>query len=139
LRFQASRLTEKSRGLLEGAVAVTDGPQKTSIQLDLIAPAVNGYRHRLLTAEYRTDLAYPVRVWAECYEVPRGSLVKGNYGVGDDVGYNPARVTETNYRIAASERDFLDVVAEVLRSAEVRSIIDSLIARSNENSLPKAG
>jgi hypothetical protein len=116
LRYQASQLKKKTRGLLDAELAVTTAGNKSSLQLDLIAPALNGYRHRVLAAHFDTEMVYPARVVADCYSEP-GSLADFDRG---------------GHREASTEREFLEIVAEVLRSKEVRALIDSLIARSNE-------
>jgi hypothetical protein len=130
LRYQASQLKKKTRGLLDAELSVTTVGSKSSLQLDLIAPALNGYRHRVLAARFETEMVYPATVWADCYEPPAGSLVKGDYSQPQILSL--LRAPEPNYREASSEREFLGIVAEVLRSKEVRALIDSLIARSNE-------
>jgi hypothetical protein len=116
LRYQASQLKKKTRGLLDAELSVTTAGNKSSLQLDLIAPALNGYRHRVLAAHFETEMVYPAIVVADCYLESTGSLAFPYPG----------------HREASTEREFLEIVAEVLRSKEVRALIDSLIARSNE-------
>ena len=109
LLAQVGPMQRKTKGLLQAEVTTTTSNGGwVKHQLDLIAPVLDGYRHRLLAATHERDLVYPVQVDAECFEVSSAE----------------AR--------AHTEEEFIGIVSIALHSHQVRSIIQSLIARSNE-------
>jgi hypothetical protein len=118
LRTQASLLNKITKGILEAEVTTATNHESEAVQhqLDLIAPALDGYRYRLLTAKHQKDLLYPVTVEAACFPP-----VEDEY-IGED-SYS---------RQADTQQEFMKLVGQVLRSGEVRSVIQSLIARTNE-------
>ena len=126
LRAQTGPISQRTKGLLEAEVTtVTSDSGRIVLELDLIAPVLNGYRHRLLAAYHEKDLVYPVKVDAECFQ-PQTSEDHGAFRAA-------AAEAKTDSRpIANTEQEFINLVSRVLHSGEVRSIIQSLIARSNE-------
>lgn len=120
LKAQAGLLPKITKGILEGKVTSVESEGTVAHQLDLIAPAYYWYQHRILTATHQEKLVYPVEVTAECFRVG-GSVPKVNY-----TPFDRGEAT------ASTQGEFLEIVATVLRSAEVSSVIQSLIARSNE-------
>ena len=85
-------------------------------RLRLNCAALGNYRHRLLTAIHKANWVYPVTVEAECFETESGNPLRG----------------------AKSQEAFLTLVKQVLTSDDVRSVIESLIARSNEEKVDAA-
>jgi hypothetical protein len=115
LRAQAAQLGRMTKGLLKAEVATTTGTNKwVQHQLDLMAPVLDYYRHRVLTARHHMDMVYPVTVDAECFNDPTGSPELGSS------------------REAPTEEEFIQLVRQALQSNEVKLVIQSLIARSNE-------
>jgi hypothetical protein len=108
LRAQVQGLERRTQGVLE--VQISSVPKGNDMEhwFDLVAPAL-GFRERILNATHAWDRVYPVKVEAACF------AAKG-------------KLTQT----ALSQEEFVDLIREVLRSGEVRSSIQSLIARSNE-------
>jgi len=116
LRLQASALSAKTRGLLEAEVVTATTPNRTSHELQLIAPALNGERRTVLTVTHTTNEPYPAHIVAEMFK-PDGDQ------------YDP----EHDWRPQAStEQEFKDYVKQVLQSKQVRSAAESLLARSYE-------
>jgi hypothetical protein len=126
LRAQVSSLRRKTQGLVEAVVDTRTSAESIRHHLDLIAPAVNGYRERILTATHSTKKVYPVTVTAECFatrEKGRLQLLSARKILD---GLQP------NERTAITQEAFIGLVKEVLQSPEVRGAIESLIAQSNE-------
>jgi hypothetical protein len=127
LRAQEGLLASKTQGILQAKLTTTESERLVQHQLDLIAPSLNFYRERLLSATHDREMVYPVTVTAACFS-PRPR----------DLGEALAQVASVpvglarNQRQAASQDEFIGLVREVLQSGEVRSLIQSLIARSNE-------
>jgi hypothetical protein len=105
LRTQAYALRQVTKGVLEGKVSSVEAENMVEHQLDAFAPALD-YRHRILSVRHEQEMAYPATV---------RSAVLGSYGekVSDDDGLTK-------------------LLAKVLGSDQVRAVIASLIARSNE-------
>ena len=148
LKLQAAKLHEITKGILRAEVTTVDGPgDLIAHRLDLIAPALDSRRVRVLVATQRTEL-YPVVVEAEFYrptKVPAQAVKNlAMQGLAAAMGVD----TRTEYPIrdwppvddwrpiASNQDEFLERVAEVLRSPAVRAAIDSMIALSNEKNRP---
>ncbi len=133
LRAQARPLAEKTKGLLRADIeSITSDTGRVKHQFDLIAPALGNFRRRVLTATHQKDLVYPVIVEAECflpeYNSPI-SRVAARMQSASSIGPN---TLPDGQRLAATDQEFIKLVGEVFRSSQVRSLIQSLIARSND-------
>jgi hypothetical protein len=127
LRSQESLLSRKTQGMLEAKVTTVANETWVQHQLDLLAPALDYYRVTLLTAKHQRDAVYPVTVAAPCFAPKPGPFSQGPAGSLRFPGGPPP-----DQREAAGQEEFIELVKQVLRSPEVRAIIQSLIARSNE-------
>lgn len=117
LRTQAQNLTEMTKGLLAGEVtSVDEGPDVVVHQFEVVAPALNKYRHRILSVKHNRNLVYPVY-----FDTPT-SLAS--------IVATVAKGSATNK--ADTEAEFLEALTGVLNSRVVLSVISSLIARINE-------
>ena len=117
LRTQAANLEQMTQGLIEAEVTTTTGDKGETVhQLDITAPVLGGYRHRLLAISYRKDMVYPV------------TFVVAHDGALRDVS---AYVYSTNTS-AQTEAQFLKNLGEILQSPTINALIQSIIARSNE-------
>ena len=124
LRAQAGLLSRITKGILEAEVVVEQaklggngGTPVTQIHLDLIAPALNRSGYRILTTQYSDEMAYPTHI-------------QSNYVANEDL---IAALTSSEYKKAPSnEKEFINSVSNILRSSKTMSLIQSLIARSNE-------
>lgn len=145
LRAQANRLGELTQGILEAEMTTVTGEQDfVAHRLDLIAPALDGRRVRVLIATHRTDF-YPVVIEADSNrpkklatkDVRKAALetfAASTMGI-DIRTHLPTREWPPvdDWRpIAANQDEFIKRVGEVLQSREVRSVIDSMIALSNQ-------
>ncbi|HWG47140.1 MAG TPA: hypothetical protein VN688_30530 [Gemmataceae bacterium] len=113
LRTQAGFLGQMTKGLLRAEITSMKTEKWIQYQFDLHAPALGGYRHRLFAVGHEPDTFYPVTVEAECFA-------------------GPTTLNEPDFPTAATQDEFLKLIGQVLQSREVRSIIQTLIARSNE-------
>lgn len=117
LRAQVGPLRERTKGILEAEISAESSERGVErLHFDLVAPLLENYHHRILTAVHSRNLVYPVSVEAECFRPDPGSL-------DEQFDWRPS---------AATEQEFIDVIGRVLRSSEVRAVIHSLIARSND-------
>jgi hypothetical protein len=121
LDLQARALTQQTEGVLAGDLRVAKDDQgRTTLYLDMVVPALGGYRQEVLTATHKTEQVYPVRVDAACFRwIAVLATVPGLSGKKPE-------------NEAASDEEFRRVVEKVLHSDEVKSVAQSLIARSNE-------
>jgi hypothetical protein len=125
---QARALTSQTEGILVGQTRVTHDEDRanTEVHLDIVVPALNNSRHRILTARYRTDLVYPAWIDADCFRRP--AIVPGGpVGASWPRGKPPKEPNE-----AANDEEFRRLVEKVLKSDEVTSLATSLIARVND-------
>lgn len=103
-----------TQGLIETHITVTTGDKGEAVyQLDIVAPALGGYRHRLVAISHLKDMVYPV---------------KFILSPDQDMGLTWLIANS----IAATEAIFLEKLGQVLQSKEVNAVIQSIIARSNE-------
>lgn len=135
LELQAGALAVQTKGILVGQVRVShdDGDTNTHVSLDLVAPLLENFRRRILTATHRTDRIYPARVDADCFRA-RG-LAAWTRAITDAVAASTAGITADTRSAeneAATDQEFRRLVEKVLHSSEVRSLAVSLIAQSND-------
>lgn len=132
LRSQVGPLRRITNGILDAEISTVTGDSKDVRHLfDLVAPVLNHYRHRILTVTHHRDLAYPVTVEAECFQPKDPS--EGALAVAANLSRTLSQFKPRDWRpVASTEQEFIDLVRKTLRSNEVRSIIQSLIARSND-------
>ena len=148
LRAQAEKIGEITHGILTAEVTTVTGHEDFAVhRLDLIAPKLDGRTHRLLSATHRTDF-YPVVIEADVYRPTRISKQAVDKLVLENLAAKVGIDTRTEYplrawppvddwRPTASDQDeFVKLVGEVLKSSAVRSVIDSLLALSNEKNQP---
>ncbi|HZV07208.1 MAG TPA: hypothetical protein VE999_19150 [Gemmataceae bacterium] len=145
LKAQEGLLARRMQGMLEAKVTTIEAGNLVQHQLDLIAPSLNFYRERLLTATHDRLRLYPVTVAAECFaeksEVSQGprplsplqaALAPLQAAVKAFSETHIALVPEVVQRQASTDEEFVQLVRKVLQSAEVRALMASLIARINQ-------
>lgn len=109
LKGQAEALALQTGGVLLAEVVEERGEDEVSLSLDLVAPVLQRSRHRVLRVTHSLNMPYPAKVDAEVFK---------------RTGYV--------YKYAYTDHAFTEIVAEVLRSNEVSSVAQSLIALANE-------
>lgn len=118
LCYQASQLKLRTKGLLEAEVqTLKRGREKPLLghSFDLIAPILNRYSYRLFTVEHDAEMVYPATVFAV------------------DVGFSVDEFSSIPNSSAATQEEFLQLIGQILKANRVRSVLQSLIARSNES------
>ncbi len=131
LAAQASVLTELTNGVLIGELAENKREDKEIVfTLDMFAPAIN-YRHRVLIAKHSPTLLYPVLLDADIFRAKglAASLVPSTALREIIEGKKPASQAD-------SDDELVRLVEKVLKSSEVVSKAQSLIALSNEVRIP---
>lgn len=117
LRTQAANLEQMTQGLIEAEVTTTTGESGEIVyQLDIIAPVLGGYCHRLLAISHQQDRVYPVK-----FAVTPDAVLQN--------------VSPHGYRAftsAQTEAEFLKNLGEILQSPSINALIQSIIARSND-------
>ena len=134
LKTQEGLLARKTQGMLQAKLTTTETETLVQHQLDLIAPGLNFYRERLLSATHDREMPYPVTVTAEAF-APHPLNVVQAVGAAIKRSVDPAVIQ----RRAATDEDFIRLVREVLHSEQVRALIHSLIARINEQKADQLG
>ncbi len=140
LRAQLEPLRHKTKGILQAELDVvnSDSSNLITYNLDIIAPSLASYRHRILTATHDKILVYPVTITSACLisrrvsespEMPARVPALPRLG---DMFSKSDEYEEFGSRRAAGEREFQHSLRLILKSREVTSIISSLIARSNQ-------
>jgi hypothetical protein len=101
LREQAAALTEQTKGTLVGMVEARQGTGETlEVSLEVLVPALNDYRYRLLTYSQPVEL-YPGRL----------------------------SVRHDAIRLVGNEAAFVSSIKSVLSSEKVRNILTSLLSQ----------
>ncbi len=131
LRMQVSYFDKKTQGILQAGVSTTSTDDRHLHGLDLIAPLLDHYRKTLLTAEHRRDEAYPVVITSQALVPEDKRSGKKPYFDEIEVPGGVGQV-DPSRREANTQEEFIELVRQVLQSGTVRSLIQSLIARSNE-------
>lgn len=134
LRAQVEPLRNVTNGLLRVNISTIASEETAQVvhSLDVVAPGLNNDRHRIVSVTHSRDRVYPARIETKGFEpkpkpgsfLPtkaRQNVLKGFSGEPND------------WRLVAdSEGAFIKSLGLVLGSPEVRSVIDSLLARLNE-------
>jgi hypothetical protein len=128
LRTQAGLLEKKTRGVLRSEVTTTRSPSGEVLGLDLLAPALNGYRKTLLTAAHAADMIYPLLVTSEALR----ALNRSPHTPPGAISMMADLLLKNHEKEVSSQDEFIDTVRTILRSGYVRALISSLIAKSNE-------
>lgn len=123
LRIQANDLSVKTHGLLEAEVVSAVGPKLVSHELQLVAPALGGERRTVLTVKHGPNEPYPATLEAAVFTPTDEEM--------HDLGEN-----EDGRPVASTMQEFNDLVKRVIQSRQVRATAQSLLARSQELSLP---
>jgi hypothetical protein len=109
LEFQAKQFTERMHGIITAEVVATDDGDLVTYSFELVTPELGSYRIRLLAVTHRKDWGYPVYMSDRIM------------GAGLD------------------QDEFLEQLADRLRSGRTRATIDSLLARIGEVRRAAAG
>ncbi len=126
LKAQEGLLARKTQGMLQAKLTTTESEKLVQHSLDLIAPGLNFYRERLLSATHDRVMLYPVTVTAEAFASKPLNPAQA-MGLEVQRKLDPSLIQ----RQAATDEDLIQLVRNVLQSEYVRALIHSLIARIN--------
>ena len=140
---QVEYIRTKYQGYLDAEMTTVTGAEDFVIhRLDLVAVQLDGMRIRIFTATHRKEY-YPMQIEADCYQPKVDRKVRST--TDRLMGSTTTEVISekslswppiTDWRpIAWDQTTFIAKVGEVLKSGEVRSVMESIIARSNEKQL----
>jgi hypothetical protein len=132
LKVQAAKLAELTKGLLEAEVE-THATDKGSVQhtFDVIAPALDGYRRRILTVTHAKDEVYPTRLSPTPIYYPPPP--KPTSWVTSYIGEPREKPDPPRpYDDPTTEKEFIKLIGLVFGSRETKALLQSLIASSNE-------
>jgi len=123
LNMQARAIESLTGGILQGEVRENEEAEgRVTLSFFLVVPALRDYRHQIVKIAHRKDLPYPAVVQAEIFSgltnLFRSFVIKGEL---------PATKNQAN-----NDEELLEIVGAVLKSAQVTSVAQSLIARANE-------
>lgn len=123
LNAQAALLKQKTQGIVTAQLESSIGKNVVTINFDLCAPAVDNFRARVLMVRHKADYVYPALITA--------AIFAGSSNIGfKDLAWGT--VEDQMSRLAETEEQFISLLHEALQSGHIRSIVQSLIARSNE-------
>ena len=125
LRAQAAQLSPMTHGMLRAEVTTLRAEKQDVLGLEIIAPALHNYRHRLLNVQYTRDEYYPAKVSANGLTVTR--IVKNQRTSAES--QLTSEVTELT---AYTETELIDILRQALQAPQNIAMLQSLIARSNE-------
>ncbi len=127
LRTQATLLSQTTQRLLVGEVRTTTSDKgELIIDFDVVVPALNNYRHTLLTVKHTKTENYPATVFA------RGlsrTVKVSNSLLFSSSEYETRSVPS---KTAYSDKEFISIMSEALKAPETIAKLQSLIIRSNE-------
>ncbi len=138
LRVQASQLSPMTEGVLRSEVTTVKGERQEILNLDIIAPTLHNFRHRLLSVQYDKEQYYPVKVSAQGLSVTEMEEVEERY---NPLSSQPRRwknpqlkpvQKSVESKEAHSEDEFIKILKEVLQAPETVAFLQTLIVRSNE-------
>jgi hypothetical protein len=121
LKFQAVRLTEKSRGMIEGRIRTSILANQLSHSFLLVAPFLDGYECELLQIRHFLDLVYPVRIYW-----------RGAPSIQSIAGDMVILTEDERCEIANSQFELEQILAKVLGAKDTLAIVQSMLAQSNE-------
>ena len=131
LKYQASQLRQRTKGLLEAEVHLDErsGPWVRA-SFVIIAPFLDRYRLELFRIGHDSQSPYPVFVYASdlAHKAKSAGFVWAEVGQDPD-DYSPPDEDEA---VASSQEEFLDLLALVLNSRNTKSVLQSLLARTND-------
>lgn len=129
LKAQAMALAEQTAGVLLGEIILRHEDEGlVGLEFNIVVPALGSYRHRILTVKHAPDLPYPSIVDAELFNTPPGtkSALQAFAEIAVGMGGPQAR------NRADSDAELIALIARVLKSSQVLSAAQSLIARASD-------
>lgn len=131
LKYQASQLRQRTKGLLEAEVHLDEQSAPwIRASFEIIAPFLDRYRLELFRISHNPETPYPVFVYANGLAYKAQNAGFGWAQVGQDPDdYSPPDEDEA---VASSQEEFLELLSLVLNSRNTKSVLQSLLARTND-------
>ncbi len=124
LKAQAIALAKQTGSVLLGEIRLNEEEKGIlKLEFNILVLALGDYRHRILTIAHRANLPYPAVVDAEVLR-PESQLVLKRF-------LEATGVIPPDNR-ADSDTQLISLVSRVLRSPQVLSAAQSLIARASD-------
>lgn len=121
LRVQAAKFKDMTEGLLEADVTTEFEREDLKVHaLELVAPALDGYRRTILTVRHAHPGAYPLWLRSEF------STATEDYDEDHPSGE------------CGSQEELFAALREVFASRQLSTLVESLIAQINESELAPA-
>ncbi|MGL6072970.1 MAG: hypothetical protein ACRC8S_02290 [Fimbriiglobus sp.] len=139
LRQQAKFLNQSMNGTILAEITKLTGEEDlVSIRMELIAVRLHRARYRILTVVSKAE-PYPVQLEADVYKPKTLRVDQGNWAEATvkkifepyDKPLTWPPVTDWR-KIASNKSEFDRCLAEVFNSNEVRSVVESILARTND-------
>ena len=131
LKYQASQLRQRTNGLLEAEVQSDERSDPwIRASFEIIAPFLDRYRRELFRIAHNRLTPYPVFVYADglAFKARNASFDWAQVGQDPD-DFSPSDDDEA---VASSQQEFLELLALVLNSRDTKSVLQSLLARTND-------
>lgn len=129
LNEQAEILARKTRGLLQPELLREVANVWVRLSFDIVVPAFNNFRQRILTTLNTDEECYPVAVIAKVIADYSGGIPSPF----SNTKFFPLTLDEKGMaRIPRSPDEFQELLTFVFRSDSIRGTIHSVIARANE-------
>lgn len=130
LRIQASQVSPMTQGILRAEVAPISSEKQMTINLEIVAPALNNYRYLLLSVKHDINIYYPSIVSS------KGLTIRETVKTGAFRSEEKINIESVATKVAYSEDQFIAILKEALQAPENIALLQSLIARSNEEANP---
>lgn len=123
LRAQAEALARQTGGILLGEINKQVTEKGVSLAFNIVVPALDNYRHRVLDILYAENSPYPAIVDAEILRPISSVLVRLLVESG---------IVQDGSARADSDKELIALVEKVLKSPQIVSAAQSLLARSSD-------
>lgn len=137
LEHQMRQLKRRSGGWVCGQVVQVEAAGRVRLRFEIASPDIE-FRATLFEVEHRPDLVYP------CVILPPAPLPEflqaGVWRSGSEwEAFDDSGHWEENHWLASSHEEFIEKLRELLGRPEIKSTVNSLIAKYNEPSLSPPG
>jgi hypothetical protein len=129
LNEQAEALAKRTQGIVKGEVLPSVAGKFKQISFDLVAPAV-GVRQRILRVRYSEEFPYPVVLIAPPFY--RLIVLSTFDDYADPETWNLSDDEKSLARLAHTPNEVRECLKTVFNSSTTRTMLFSLVARSNE-------
>lgn len=131
LNEQAEALLKKTRGVIQPDLLEECSRGIVKLYFDIVAPAANNYRQRVLTVRQKESGTYPAVITASSLSQFNGHG-KYKYRLAKFVEWEMADAEGICSYLTQDPEEFDNLTAMVLQSVSVRTSLISLLAKSNE-------